>query len=208
VRSTAVNAPAPVPTHEDLQPFLEALKSIATALKADGVPFALAGSYAVYARGGARSLHDVDFVVPAHALPDAVATLESRDFRIERPPEDWLIKAYHGTLCIDLIHTLANGPVDAAMLERAEELPVESVRMPVLAATDLLTAKLMAMWEHACDFEPVLGMARTLREQIDFEAVAAECDGHAYAEAALFLLARLGIRSGHGEGKGEATDVR
>src|SRR4051794_36564982 len=31
VRSTAVNAPAPVvPTHEDLQPLLEALKSIAT----------------------------------------------------------------------------------------------------------------------------------------------------------------------------------
>jgi predicted nucleotidyltransferase len=206
VRSTAVNAPAPVvPTHEDLQPLLEALKSIATALKADGVPFALAGSYAVYARGGARSLHDVDFVVPMAAIPDAVATLEKRGFQIERPPEDWLVKAYQGPLCVDLIHTLANGPVDAAMLERAEELPVESVRMPVLAATDLLTAKLAAMWEHSCDLEPVLGMARTLREQIDFAAVAAAVDGHAYGEAALFLLRRLGIWPGAGEGE---SDVR
>jgi hypothetical protein len=208
VRSTAVDAPAPAPTptHEDLQPFLEALKSIATALKADGVPFALAGSYAGYARGGALSLHDVDFVVPEHALPDAVATLEKRDFRIERPPEDWLVKAFHGPLCIDLIHTLASGPVDAAMLERAEELRVESVLMPVLSATDLLTAKLSAMWEHSCDLEPVLAMARTLREQIDFAAVGRACDGQPYAEAALYLLRRLGIVTGR-EGE-EEVDVR
>jgi hypothetical protein len=189
VQSTAINASA----HEDLQPLLEALKLIATSLKADGVPFALAGSYAVYARGGARSLHDVDFVVPADALPAATSSLERRGFRVEQPPEDWLVKAYLGDLCIDIIHTLANGPVDAAMLARADELRVESVLMPVLSATDLLVAKLRALAEHACDLEPVLGVARTLREQIDVATVDEACAGHPYAEAGLFLVRRLGI---------------
>jgi hypothetical protein len=201
MRSTAVNAPGPsvVPSAEDLQPLLEALKSIAAALKADGVPFALAGSYAVYARGGARSLHDVDFVVPGDAVPAAVAALEHRGFRIMQPPEDWLVKAYVGDLCIDLIHTLAHGPVDAAMLGRAEELRVESVLMPVLSATDLLVAKLRALWEHSCDLEPVLAVARTLREQIRMATVDAACAGHPYAEAGLFLIRRLGIIQEEGE---------
>jgi len=210
MRSTAVNGPVPsvVPSADDLQPLLEALKSIAAALKADGVPFALAGSYAVYARGGARSLHDVDFVVPEDAVPAAISSLEHRGFRIQQPPEDWLFKAFVGDLCIDVIHTLANGPVDAAMLGRAEELRVESVLMPVLSATDLLVAKLRALWEHSCDLEPVLAIARTLREQIDVPTVETACQGHPYAEAGLFLVRRLGIIDrNHGE-EGDQPDER
>jgi hypothetical protein len=207
MRSTAVNVsgPAVVPSAQDLQPLLEALKSIAAAMKADGVPFALAGSYAVYARGGARSLHDVDFVVPADAVPAAVASLEHRGFRIVQPPEDWLVKAFVGDLCIDVIHTLSHGPVDQGMLDRADELPVESVVMPVLAATDLLIAKLRALWEHSCDLEPVLALARTLREQIDFATVAAAAEGHPYAETGLFLIGRLGLVQEIGDIEEEGT---
>ena len=206
MRSTAVSSsPSTGKTHEDLLPMLEALKAIAAALKADGVPFALAGSYAGYARGGAHSLHDVDFAVPAEAIPAATSSLERRGFRVEQPPEDWLVKAYHdesGGLCVDVIHTLAHGPVDAAMLARADELPVESVLMPVLAATDLLVAKLRALSEHSCDLEPVLAVARTLREQIDVAEVDAACAGHPFAEAAMFLVRRLGI-VGEPAGAGE-----
>jgi hypothetical protein len=63
----------------------------------------------------------------------------------------------------------------------------------VLSATDLLVAKLRALWEHSCDLEPVLAIARTLREQIDVPTVDAACEGHPYAEAGLFLVRRLGI---------------
>src|SRR4051794_24966398 len=41
----------------------EALKRAASALKADGPPFALAGSYALWVHGGPEPSHDVDFVV-------------------------------------------------------------------------------------------------------------------------------------------------
>ena len=45
----------------------EALKRSASALKADGVPFALAGSYALWVHGAPESTHDVDLVVPERA---------------------------------------------------------------------------------------------------------------------------------------------
>ena len=41
----------------------EALKRVATTLKDIGVPFALAGGYAAWARGGPEPDHDVDFLV-------------------------------------------------------------------------------------------------------------------------------------------------
>jgi predicted nucleotidyltransferase len=195
VSSTAVTSTPPAPIGP-IQPLLEALKAIAACLKADGVPFALAGSYAVYARGGARSLHDVDFVVPLESIPAARSALERRGFRVEQPPEDWLVKVYQDDLCVDVIHCLSSGEVTAELLARADELPVESVIMPVLSATDLLNGKLLALSEHSCDLEPVLAVARSLREQIDVATVRAVCQGHPYAEAALFLIRKLEILPG------------
>jgi hypothetical protein len=192
VSSTAVTSTSAAPV-DHVQPLLEALKAIAACLKADGVPFALAGSYAVYARGGPRSLHDVDFVVPPEAIPAATSALERREFRVEQPPEDWLVKVYRGDVCIDIIHCLSSGEVTPQLLARADDIPVESVVMPVLSATDLLIGKLVSLSEHSCDLEPALAVARSLREQIDVPTVRSASQGHPYAEAALFLIRKLGI---------------
>lgn len=177
----------------EVRPLLEAMKAVASALKEDGVPFALAGSYAVYARGGKDSRHDVDFVVPGPEVPAARDCLERHGMRVYQPPEDWLFKAEYEGEPVDLIHELAAGPVDEELLGRATELSVESVRMPVLSATDLLVSKLYALSEHACDYEPVLSLMRSVREQLDLDRVVKSVDGLPFAEAALFLAARLEI---------------
>ena len=41
----------------------DALRRTASALKSDGPPFALAGSFALWAHGAPEPTHDVDFVV-------------------------------------------------------------------------------------------------------------------------------------------------
>jgi putative nucleotidyltransferase-like protein len=197
VSSTAVTSSSSSGEPIDhVQPLLEALKAIGAGLKAEGVPFALAGSYAVYARGGARSLHDVDFVVPLDSIPAAAAALEKRGFRLDDPPEDWLVKVWRDDLCIDLIHTLSSGPVTGDLLGRADELTVESVLMPVMSATDLLVSKLLSLNEHRCDLEPVLAVARSLREQVDPGTVGSACRGQVFAQAALYLLRTLGVLPG------------
>lgn len=177
----------------NVQSLLEALKSVAVALKESGVPFALAGGFAVYARGGEGREHDVDFVVMEKDVAAARQALERRGIHVFDPPEDWLFKARYDDQPVDIIFRLANGPVDKDLLDRADELSVESVRMPVLSATDLLTSRLLALTEHHCDLGPPLIVIRSLREQLDIALVEAQCAGHPFAEAALYLARRLDV---------------
>ncbi|WP_238146900.1 nucleotidyltransferase [Ornithinimicrobium murale] len=178
---------------EHIRALLEALKTVAVALKEQSVPFALAGGYAVYARGGPDSRHDVDFVITEEDAPRVLQGFTRRGLNVLEPPEDWLFKVDHGGVQVDLIYRLAHHPVDADLLERAEELSVDSVHMPVLSATDLLQSKLWALGEHKCDLAPVLTIVRSLREQIDVDLVTRGSTGHAYAEAALFLARSLDL---------------
>jgi Uncharacterised nucleotidyltransferase len=172
---------------------LETLKTVAVLFKQEGIPFAVGGSYGVYARGGPASEHDVDVMVMEADMERAVRLLISRGFRSEDPPEDWLIKVYDDDRLVDLIYRPSERAVDEAMLARSDELPVGSVRMPVLPATDLLVNKLLAFSEHYCDLAGVLPLARALREQIDWDAAWEESASSPYAEAFLLLCARLGI---------------
>jgi Uncharacterised nucleotidyltransferase len=174
-------------------PLLEALKVVASTFKDARVRFALAGGCAVYARGGERSTNDVDFVVTPGDVPAATEAIRARGLEVLQPPEDWLFKARHDGAKVDVIFRLPTGPVDGELLGRADVLSVESIAMPVLGATDLLLAKLLALSAHHCDLEPVLAAARSLREQLDPEVIVKECAGRPYAEAALFLIDRLGI---------------
>jgi hypothetical protein len=173
-----------------------ALKRVAVTLKGADVPFALAGGYAGWARGGPEPDHDVDFVLPQEHLEKAAEALRNAGVRIEEPPEDWLIKAYCGEELVDLIHTPAGRPVTADLIERADMLDVDSVEMPVIAATDLVAMKLRAMTEHYCDYSGVLPVARALREQVDWSVLREEAEKSPFAGAFLLLADRLGIVPG------------
>jgi hypothetical protein len=83
--------------------------------------------------------------------------------------------------------------VEADLIERAETMPVLSVHMPVLAATDIVVTKLMALDEHYCDFARLMPVARALREQVDWSTVAREVEDNDFAVVFLDLLGRLGI---------------
>ncbi|HEX5535284.1 MAG TPA: hypothetical protein VFX33_16205 [Actinomycetales bacterium] len=196
-----------MPGSGELQPVLEALKTVAVALKEAEVPFALAGGCAVYARGGPDSRHDVDFVIREGDREKVWRSLEERGLETIDPPEDWLFKARVAGEQVDLIFRLAMGPVDDCLLGRADQLTVDSVEMPVLAATDLLLGRLLAITEQSCDLSPVLALIRSLREQLDVDRIDTESSGHPFAEAAIDLARRLDLlppRSG--AGRRQATD--
>jgi hypothetical protein len=171
----------------------EALKRVAVALKASGIPFALIGGYAVWARGGPESEHDVDFMVADEDAAAAADWLATEGFQVVQPPEDWLFKVFTDGTMVDVIHRDAGVPATREAVEEADLLEVLSVQMPVLAATELVVHKLMAMDEHACDFGRQLPVARALREQVDWPRVRKETESSAYAAAFLFLLERLAI---------------
>jgi hypothetical protein len=179
--------------NEATDALLQTLKKAAVLLKGARIPFAVGGSYGVYARGGAPSEHDVDLLVKESDVARAVTVLAEHGFRAASPPEDWLEKVYDEDRLVDLIFRPSERPVDEAMLARCEELTVGAVLMPVLPASDLLINKLLALNEHYCDFSTVLPLVRSLREQVDWGQVRSAADGSPYAEAFLLLCDRLGL---------------
>lgn len=177
----------------DFQSQRELLKSVATTLKRAGIPFALAGGYAVWSRGGPESTHDVDFVIPPARIDDAVQALVASGHDAHPNSEDWLMKVALDGIVVDLIHRLPIGDVDDALLARCDERSVDSVRMPVMCATDLLTCRMLAFTEHSCDFGPVLAFARALREQVDWDLVRERTRANPFAAAFLILLESLEV---------------
>ncbi|MBT2459075.1 nucleotidyltransferase family protein [Streptomyces sp. ISL-86] len=176
------------------QAILETTKQVAALLKASGRPFALAGSVAAYAHGiPARFQHDTDFCVRREDAEEVVASLERSGIRMKPTTEDWLVKGSSGGEEIDLIFELARRPVGTELLERAEVQPVDSVRMPVLAPTDLMDSRLAALCEHYCDFGDLLPMARMLRERIDWEGLRGRYSEEPLPDSFLYLLERLSV---------------
>jgi Uncharacterised nucleotidyltransferase len=171
----------------------EALKRVAVTLKESGLPFALVGGYAVWARGGPEPDHDVDFMV-AHDDASAVAEhLAEAGLEVAQPPEDWLFKVYSDGAMVDIIHRDAGEPARREEVEDADEIEVLSVRMPVLSATRILVQRLAAVDEHTCDFSRQLPVARALREQVDWQRVRKETADNDFAVAFLYLLERLSV---------------
>lgn len=171
----------------------EALRASASALKSAEVPFALAGSYALWVYGGPEGEHDVDLVVPETSVEDAAQALGDAGFRIERPPEDWLFKAWRAGVLVDVLHRLVGVPVEPELLRDAEDHDVLGIRMPVLTPTVVMTTKMLSLSEQYCDLGALLPGARAVRERVDWARVGAAADGHPYAETFLFLATRLGI---------------
>ena len=173
---------------------LNAMKHGAAVLRDHDIDFALAGGMAVYARGGPESGHDVDFIIKPADAERALKALAEHGWRCERPPEGWLVKVYDECdAMIDLIHAPNHTPVDDEMLERATTLEVYAIEMKVMSVTDVLASKLLAMKEHVVDYESVIQIARSCREQIDWDVLRQRTGDHPFAKAFFTLAEELDL---------------
>src|SRR3954469_2898144 len=113
-------------TFEEIE---SSLKRSAAALRDAGLPFALAGSVACWARGAPQSRNDLDFLVRPEDAERALAALVDAGMRAERPPEGWLLKAWDpaedgSETLVDLIYGPRGIPDVGEVLDRAEIVPV------------------------------------------------------------------------------------
>jgi hypothetical protein len=184
--------PADVSRADD-EALLQALKKAASVLKSADIPFVLAGSYAVYAHGGASSDHDVDFLIKEEDVGRTLEAMADAGLKTERPPEDWLVKAYHNGTMVDLIHRPVDREVDDDTLADSTIMKVAALSMPVLSASTLMVHKLLTFNEHYCDYSRGLPLARSLRERIDWARVRRDTKESPYAAAFLRLAELLEI---------------
>jgi hypothetical protein len=171
------------------------LKRAAAALEREGVPYLLGGSIACWARGAPALARDLDFMVKPEDAERALGALVAAGMHAERPPEQWLLKAWDGDVLVDLIHGPSGLEMDDEVVVRGERLGVAGMWVTVMALEDVMTTMLMALDEHTLDYERLLQIARSLREQIDWEDVRERTAGSPYARAFFTLVEGLGITS-------------
>jgi hypothetical protein len=148
---------------------------------------------ASWARGGPPLDKDIDlYVKPGHA-ERALALLVDAGMRPERPPEQWLLKAWSSDVLVDLIFEPVEGPVSDESISAADWIHVAGVWMRVAPIEDVLVGRLLALSEQQLDFHGLVGMGRALRERVDWAQVRARTDRSPCARAYLALLEGLGV---------------
>lgn len=181
-----------------------ALKQAVAALREAEVEFMVGGSLAVWARGGPEPSKDLDLMLRAVDAERALAALERAGMRPERPPEEWLLKAWCEDVLVDLIFGPSGLELTDEVFERAEDIPILAISAPVMALEDVFVTKLRAMDVHTLDYGQVVAMARAVREQVDWRSLAARTADSPFARAFFTLLEGLGIADA-GAGAGAAA---
>ncbi len=172
---------------------VDALRAAVPVLREAEIPFMLGGSMAVWAYGGPEPTNDLDLMLRAQDAERALAALEAAGMRGEHPPEEWLVKAWHGDVLIDLIHGPRGLPITDEVLDRAVVRSLSALRVPVMALEDVLTTKLLSLDEHQLDLSWLLQISRAVREQVDWDALRERTEHSPYAAAFFTLVERLGI---------------
>jgi hypothetical protein len=170
-----------------------ALRMAVPTLRDADVPFVLGGSFAAWVRGGPKPMNDLDLMLKPADAQRALKELGAAGMRTERPPEEWLVKAWHGDVLIDLIFNPAGLEITDEVLARADMLPVFAIETPVMALEDMLQTKLLALNERSLDYGALLGIVRSVREQIEWRALEARTSASPYARAFFALTKELGI---------------
>jgi hypothetical protein len=191
--------------NEDFDALRGTMKKAAAALREAEIPFLLGGGLACWARGGPETDHDLDLMVKPDDAERALDALVAAGMRPEKPPEDWLLKAYDSNdVLVDVIFRPTIGPITDEVLARGEEREVDAVRMRLMALEDIIVTKLLALSETHLDYGSVLEIARALREQIDWDEVWERSKASPYARGFFALAAELDViarRSAGGDGR-------
>jgi hypothetical protein len=182
-----------VTEHGDFDALIDTLKLAVSALRDSRIPFMLGGSLAAWARGGPEPRKDLDLMVKPEDAQRALDCLTAVGMRPERPPEEWLLKAWHDDVLVDLIFQPSGLDITDEVLERADLIPIMAVGTPVMALEDALVTMLMALDEHSLDYTRLVAIARSLREQVDFAQLRARTSDSPYAQAFFTLVQALGI---------------
>jgi hypothetical protein len=185
----------PMPRMPEFSDMCATLKTTAAALREAGIPFMLGGGLAAWVRGGPESDHDLDYMVRPEDAERALEALADAGLRPERPPEEWLLKAWDGDVLVDLIYQPASGQVGDGEFERAELVEVLSQEMLVMSLEDVLVTKLLAITETHLDLKPVLELARSVREQVDWDEVRERTAESPFSRAFFTLVEELEIVS-------------
>ena len=197
---------------ERFGPILATLRRCVALLREAGIPFIVGGSLAAWARGGPEVTNDLDLMVRPADAERVLELLTDNGLTPERPPEEWLLKAWDGDVLVDIIFQTVEGEVTDEDIAHGEELTVTSMAMNVMRLEDMFALRLQTLNEHHLEYAGLLKMARALREQVDWDAVRDRVRHTPYGQAFFTILEGLELVPAPAReserGNGARVDVR
>lgn len=186
---------------ESCQGELDARADALRALAASGVPFLLAGAYAMFEYTGIfRDTKDLDVFVREADLEAALRALEGAGFRTDIEDPSWLAKAYRGDWFVDLIFSSGNGVavVDDLWFEHGRPRRVMGVDVLLTAPEEMIWSKAFVLERERYDGADVNHLLQAQGEQLDWDRLLYRFDRYwevLLSHLSLFRFAYPGERS-------------
>jgi hypothetical protein len=162
-----------------------------------GIEFAVGGGMAVAAYTVHRqSTKDIDLYVrpqDREAMIVLVHEYGLKDY-FEVCPYDrkWIYRSYIGNVIIDIMWAMPNqkAQVDIEWIRRGPEVELYGERVRVLAAEELIWAKLYVLQRDRCDWPDILNLLYCTADQLDWDHLVKRVDDDAPLLGAVLTVFR------------------
>lgn len=157
--------------------YAEAIRQLASS----GVPFLLAGTYAVSAYTGiSRQTKDIDVFCKPGDYPQILSYFKRLGYRIAIEDDRWLAKVFKGRVFLDVIFASSNGaiPIDERWFEHARQSTIFGTAVNVIGPTELVWSKCFIQARDRYDGSDVVHIILRASDQIDWSRLLHYMDAH------------------------------
>ncbi len=151
---------------------LDARAAALEALARSGVPFLVAGAYALSEYTGIfRDTKDLDLFLRERDLERAFKVLEAAGFRTELTDPTWIGKGFRGEWFVDLIFGSGNGVavVDDLWFEHARPARVMGVDVQLAPPEEMVWSKAFVLERERYDGADVNHLIRATGDELDWD---------------------------------------
>ncbi len=171
------------------------------ALNAAGIPFVIAGAYAIYEHTGIyRKTKDLDLFFEPRVVLDAAAALRAAGFVTRLEDAHWLAKATSGDIFVDLIYGMGNGIafIDEDWIRHSRPGILAATPVSIAPPEELIWHRLFISERHRHDMSDIVHLILCLGDTIDWERLVARVGEHwplLLSQVLMFSFVYPGYRS-------------
>ena len=141
------------------------------ALNTAGVPYVVAGAYAIYEHTGIyRQTKDLDLFFEPSAVVPAARALRDAGFVTKLEDEHWLAKATMGEHFVDLIYGMGNGIafIDSGWTEHSQPGILAATPVRIAPAEELIWHRLFISERHRHDMSDIVHLILCVGDALDW----------------------------------------
>jgi hypothetical protein len=179
----------------------EVYKRALEAVNATGVPYVVAGAYAIYEHTGIyRKTKDLDLFFEPSSVVEAARALRRAGFRTRLEDPHWLAKAVSGEYFVDVIYGMGNGValIDEGWIEHSRSGILVATPVRIAPAEELIWHRLFIGERHRHDVADILHLILCLGDTLDWKRLVSRVGPHwplLLAQVSTFSYVYPGYRS-------------